>query len=137
MNSFRDGLAEVLQVQHLVLQPQQLLVAIPEIILNEFLDIFALRMLSSSVAAMSTRAIRASTRFLRLMYLLRSGSARSSPVGSRVEASDTVDSPETLDDTNRVPVDVVVDEVVAILKVLALGDAVGGDQDVDLAILGH
>ena len=36
-----------------------------------------------------------------------------------------------------IPVDVVVDEVVAVLKVLAFGDAVGGDQQVDLAFGGQ
>ena len=34
-----------------------------------------------------------------------------------------------------VPVDVVVDEVVAVLKVLTFGDAVGADENVDLARL--
>ena len=34
--------------------------------------------------------------------------------------ADAVDAPEALDDPNRVPVDVVVDEVVAVLEVLAL-----------------
>jgi len=34
-------------------------------------------------------------------------------------------------------VDVVVDEVVAVLKILAFADAVGGDEEVDLTLLGH
>src|SRR6185312_13423719 len=55
----------------------------------------------------------------------------------RVGAADAVDAAETLDDAHRVPVDVVVDEVVAVLQVLAFGNAVGGDQQVDFAILRH
>jgi hypothetical protein len=87
---------------------------------------------------MSTSAMRASTRFFRLMYLLRSG------VGQKVDeldclvlAADAVDTAEALDDAHRVPVDVVVHQQVAVLQVLALGDAVGGDENVDLAVLRH
>src|SRR5690606_2475559 len=40
-----------------------------------------------------------------------------------------------LDDADRVPMDVVVDQEVAVLKVLALGNTVGCDQEVDLALL--
>ena len=52
-------------------------------------------------------------------------------------AADPVDPPETLDDADRIPVDVVVDEVVAVLKVLPLADAVGGDEEVYLTLLRH
>jgi len=45
-----------------------------------------------------------------------------------------VDAPEALDDAHRVPVDVVVDEPVAVLKILAFRDAVGGDEQVQLAV---
>ena len=44
----------------------------------------------------------------------------------------TVNSAETLDDAHRIPVDVVVDEIVAILEVLTLGDAVCSDEYVNL-----
>jgi len=52
-------------------------------------------------------------------------------------AADTVDTAEALDDANGIPVDVIVDEVVAVLKVLAFADAVGGDEEVDLTLLRH
>ena len=78
--------------------------------------------------------MRPETRSSRLMY------SSSSMLGQKltswmtlVAGADAVDAAEALDDAHRVPVDVVVDQVVAVLKVLALGDAVGGDQDVDLA----
>ena len=54
-----------------------------------------------------------------------------------VRRADAVDAAEALDDAHRVPVDVVVDEPVAVLEVLALGDAVGGDQQVELALAGE
>ena len=40
-----------------------------------------------------------------------------------VFAADTVDPAKPLDDAHRVPVDVIVDEVVTVLQVLALADA--------------
>ena len=49
-----------------------------------------------------------------------------------VDGADAVDPAEALNDADRVPVDVVVDQVVAVLKVLAFGDAVGANQEVDL-----
>jgi hypothetical protein len=52
-----------------------------------------------------------------------------------VGRADAVDTAEALDDAHRVPVDVVVDEPVAVLQVLAFADAVGGDQQVDLALM--
>lgn len=45
--------------------------------------------------------------------------------------ADPVDPSEPLNDAHRVPVDVIVDAVVAVLEVLAFGDAVGGNQNVD------
>ena len=49
--------------------------------------------------------------------------------------ADAVDAAEALDDADRIPVDVVVDERVAVLEVLALGNAVGGDEQVDFAFV--
>ena len=43
--------------------------------------------------------------------------------------ANAVDAPEALDDPDRIPVDVVVYEVIAVLKVLAFGDAVRGDEE--------
>jgi hypothetical protein len=40
-----------------------------------------------------------------------------------------------LNNTDRVPVNVVVDQVVAVLEVLALGNTVDADQDIDLSRL--
>ncbi len=95
-------------------------------------------MLSSNVAAMSTSAMRASTRFLRLTYFSRSC------VGQKftnwtacVHAADTVNAAEPLDDPDWIPVDVVIDEEIAVLEVLALGDAIGGDKQVNFLRLRH
>src|SRR3989339_363769 len=54
-----------------------------------------------------------------------------------VGGADPVDAAETLDDADGIPVNVVVDEPVAILKVLAFGDAIRGDEQVELSLAGQ
>ena len=54
---------------------------------------------------------------------------------ARIWRTNPVHPAEALDNAHRVPVDVVVDKEVAVLKVLAFGDTVGSDQEVDLAFL--
>ena len=49
-------------------------------------------------------------------------------------AADTVDTSETLDDAYGVPMDVVIDEVIAVLQILSLADAVGGYQHIDVFV---
>ena len=49
-----------------------------------------------------------------------------------IPAADAVDAPEALDDAHGVPVDVIVDKVVAVLEVLTFRDAIRSDQDVDV-----
>ena len=47
-------------------------------------------------------------------------------------AADTVDTPKTLDNTHRVPVNVVIDQIVAVLQILTLGNAVSGNKNINL-----
>src|SRR3546814_5808706 len=54
-----------------------------------------------------------------------------------VGRADTVDTPETLEDAHRIPVDVVIHEEIAVLKVLAFGNAVRADEKVNLALARH
>ena len=49
-----------------------------------------------------------------------------------VSASDTVNSSEPLDNAHRVPMNVIVDEVVAVLQVLTFGNTVGCNQNIKL-----
>src|SRR6218665_2249927 len=48
-----------------------------------------------------------------------------------VGRADAVYPAKALDDAHRVPVDVIVDQVIAVLQVLAFGDAIGANQQVD------
>ena len=52
-----------------------------------------------------------------------------------VFAADPVNSSEPLDNANRVPMNVVVDEIVAILQVLTFGNTVGRDQNIKLVLI--
>ena len=54
-----------------------------------------------------------------------------------VERPDAIDPPEALDDPNRVPVDVVVHQKIAVLKVLTFGDAIRGDEKIDFTFCCH
>ena len=92
-------------------------------------------MFSSPVAEMSSSTIRPLTRCSRLMY------SSSSMLGQKLTSwmqlvgrADAVDAPEPLNDADRVPVDVVIDQVVAVLQVLAFGDAIRGDQQIQLSL---
>ena len=48
-----------------------------------------------------------------------------------VGGADSVDAAETLNNAHRIPVNIVIDEIVTILKILAFADAVGGNQKID------
>ena len=52
-------------------------------------------------------------------------------VNGLVRGVDAVDAAKALDDADGVPVDVVVDDRLRVLEVLAFADAVGGDQNLD------
>ena len=56
---------------------------------------------------------------------------------ARVGRADAVNAPEALDDADGIPVDVVIDEEIAILKVLPFADAVGGDEQINFALGGE
>ena len=51
-----------------------------------------------------------------------------------VLAADTVNSPESLDNADRVPMNVVIDEVIAILQVLTFRNAIRRNQDIKFII---
>ncbi len=50
----------------------------------------------------------------------------------RIPGADGIDTAKALNEAYRIPVHVVVDEVIAILKVLAFRDAIRSDEQVDL-----
>ena len=52
-----------------------------------------------------------------------------------VPTADTVDTAKTLDDSDRIPVDIIVDQIITVLQVLTFGNTVSGNQDTVPALL--
>ena len=49
-----------------------------------------------------------------------------------VFAADTVNTAKTLNNANRVPMNIVVDKIIAVLEVLTFGDTVGSNQNINI-----
>jgi hypothetical protein len=123
---------EVLQVDDRILQLQELLAPVLEIV-HQVAGLLLDQVLLAGGRDVQ-QTMRPLTRCSRLMYSSSSMLGQKLTSWMRCWASRAVDAAEALDDADRVPVDVVVDEPVAVLKVLAFGDAVGGDQQVEVAV---
>ena len=54
-----------------------------------------------------------------------------------IQTADPVNPAKALNNPYRVPVNIVIDQQIAILEVLAFGDTIGGDQQVNLLLLRH
>ena len=130
-----DAGREVLQVDHRVLELEQLLAAVLQIVH------LVAGLLLDQVLLAGGRDVEqhhaAAHPLLEVDVLLQLHvGPEVDELDALVGRADAVDAAEALDDAHRVPVDVVVDEPVAVLEVLALGDAVGGDEQVELALAG-
>ena len=87
-------------------------------------------MLSSPVAVISDFHPGFHSDF-RLMYR-QSNVGKSSPAESRCFAADTVNASESLNDSDGIPVNVVVDQIVAVLQVLSFRDTVRCNQNINV-----
>ena len=129
-----DTARDVLEVQHLLLQLLKLLAAVHEVV-HLFGRLALEHVLLAGGAGVHERhaALHAALELDVLVELDVRPEVDELDLG--VGRSQAVDSPEALDDAHGVPVDVVVHQAVAVLEVLALGDAVGGEDHVYLALL--
>src|SRR5579875_582250 len=57
-------------------------------------------------------------------------------VNNLMLAADTVYAPKTLNETNRIPVQIIVDDLIAILHIQPFGQHIGSDQRVQLGLTG-
>ena len=55
-------------------------------------------------------------------------------VEASIRRADSINAAEPLDDADGVPVNVVVDKEIAVLKVLSLTDAIGGDEEINVSL---
>ena len=129
----RRGVVEAVQVQDFVAQSQQLPVAEIQIQLGV---VFGERVLVAARRHVGQRHARLHAAFQTQVGVHVAGGPVIQHVDLAAAAAHAVDTPEALDEPHRVPVDVVVQHGVAVLQVLPLGDAVGGDQQIDLVRVG-
>ena len=131
-----DAGGQVFQVDHRVLELQQLLAAVLQIV-----HLVAGLLLDQVLLAGGGDVEQhhaAADPLLQVDVLLQLHvGPEVDELDALVGRADAVDAAEALDDAHRVPVDVVVDQPVAVLQVLAFGDAVGGDEQVELALAGE
>ena len=129
-----DTARDVLEVQHLLLQLLKLLAAVHEVV-HLFGRLALEHVLLAGGAGVHERhaALHAALELDILVQLHVRPEVDELDLG--VGRSQAVDAAEALDDAHGVPVDVVVHQAVAVLQVLALGDAVSGEHHVYLALL--
>ena len=82
--------------------------------------------------------MRASTRFFEVdVFVEVLGRPEVYKLHGIIGAADTIDAPEALNDPDGVPVDVIVDEKVAVLEILTFGNAISRYDQIDLVMLRH
>ena len=132
------GFVEVFEVEHLVFQTHELLVAVAQIFGDQLAQVFGLQNVVFRRGSNVHQRHACLDPVFEVDVLVEVGRGPEvDELDFAVQAADAVDATEALDDSHRVPVDVIVDQEVAVLQVLALADAVCGNQDVDLAVLWH
>jgi len=129
----RDAAGDVFEVDDLMLQLLHLFLAIREIV-HAFLgffvdDIFLARRRDVEQNHAPAHALHEINVFVEVFRR-----PEIHELHGRAPRADAVNAAEPLDDAHGIPMDVIVHEIVAVLEVLALGDAVRRDEDVDLAL---
>ena len=133
----RDGVVEVFEVENLVLEPLELAIAEEQVFLDEVFELAGIEQVVGLRGGKVHQRHAGFDALLDVEVVVEVGDGPEVDELDRVVArADAVDAAEALDDADRVPVDVVVDEQVAVLKVLAFADAVGGDEQVDFLVVG-
>lgn len=134
----RDAVVQVFDIEDFVFELEKLLVAIAEVFGDDVFDLLVLQDVVLEGGGDVHEGHAGFDPVLEVDVLVEIfGGPEIDELHGAAGAVDTVDAAEALDDAHGIPVDVVIDEIVAILQVLAFADAVSGDQQVDLALLGH
>ena len=128
-----DAAGQVLQIDHCVLQLEQLLAAVLQVIHR------VAGLLLDEVFFTSCRHIQQhhapAHALLEVQVLLQLHvGPEVGQLDRTVRRPEAVDTTEALDDPHWIPVDVIVHQPVTVLEVLAFADAVGGDQQIQLAL---
>ena len=134
----RHARAEIFQVEYLILERKQLLVTVAQVSADQRLQLaLGQQIIVASGGEINEGHARLDPLTERQVFIQVVRRPEVHHLHHMAAAADAVNPPEAPDDPHRVPVDVVVHQVVAVLEVLAFGDTVGGDQQVKLGLLGH
>ena len=130
----RDALGFVFEIEDLILEAQQLLVAPFKIGFRSILRI-GQNVVFAGCREIDERHARLDPA-LQIDVMIEIGRRPEIDHLDRImQATDAVDPTEALDQAHWIPVNVEIDQQIGILKVLALRDAVRGDQQIDFSVL--
>ncbi len=133
-----DALAEIFKVENFLAQTQQLFVAITHVLVDYFLDLVILEEVVLERGRDVDQRHAGFDTVLEIdvfIEVLRRPEVHQ--LNRAVHTPDTVNAPKALDDADGIPVDVVIDEVIAVLKVLPFRNTISGDEQINLTILRH
>ena len=125
----RRRIVQVLHSEDFLLEPPQLFVAEAQFRLRAFLRKGVIAAAGGDVGQSHPRQHPAFQVQVLVHILRRPIVHHPHPLAA---AANAVNAPETLDEPHRVPVNIVVQHRIAVLKVLPLGNAVGGNQQVNV-----
>ena len=130
-----DTRGKVFQIDHCILELQQLLAAVLQIV-HLVAGLLLDQVFLAGRGNVEQHHAAADPLFQVDVLLQLHVGPEIDELDALVGRADAINAAEALNDAHRVPVDVVVDQPVAVLKVLTLGDAVRGDEQVKLALAG-
>jgi hypothetical protein len=131
-----DTVPEVFDVEDFVLEAQELPVTVAQVFVDELLDLRVLKNVVLEGGGDIHEGHAGFDAVLEVDVLVQVfGGPEVDELDGVTGAANAVNASEALDDSDRIPVDVVVDEVITVLEVLAFRDAVRGDEEVDFTRL--
>ena len=132
----RDGIVEVFKIENLVLESLELAVTEEQVFLDQVFELAGIEKVVGLRGGKVDECHAGLDAQLDAEVVVEIGDRPEiDQLHGFIARADAVDTPEPLDDAHRIPVDVVVDQQVAVLKVLAFADAIRGDQQVDFLAL--
>jgi hypothetical protein len=133
-----DTVAEVFNVEDFILEAKELLVTVTQVLVDEVLDF---RVLENVVLDGGVNVHKGHPSFDAALevdiFVEVFGGPEVDELDGVIDTTNAVNASEALDDPDRIPVDVIVHEVIAVLQVLAFRDAVRGDKEIYFTLLRH
>ena len=123
-----DGLVEVFEIEHLVLESLELAVAEEQIVFNEIFELARIeQIIGLSGGEIDEGHAGLDAMFDAEVFVEVGDGPEIDELHGMTGATDPIDATKPLNNTDGIPVDVVIDEVIAVLEILTLADAVSRD----------